>query len=142
MKRTLIAAAALAALTVSADAGSTADFKQRFDTVLCKGDSEVEWESPDPGAFRPQNKQVTVMITTTQEGWETSGEFGFTIKRWSRDTKQGFPIGSASWDNDGIWAHWTVAFLSNGRVFFEKHSRQGVEVAILNCEYAIGPSKH
>ena len=41
--KTFIAAAALAALTVSANAGSTADFKQRFDTVLCKGDREVEW---------------------------------------------------------------------------------------------------
>jgi hypothetical protein len=64
MKKTQIAAAALAALTGSANAGGTADFKQSFDTVLCKGESEVEWESPDYGAFKPENKQVTVMITT------------------------------------------------------------------------------
>jgi hypothetical protein len=138
MKKTLIVTAALAALTVSANAGSTADFKRGFDTVLCKGDSEVMWESPDPGAFRPQNKQVTVLFTTTQEGWTTSGDFGFTIKRWSRKTKGGFPVGSSSWDEEGIWAHWTIAFGDNGQVILEKHSRQGVEVAILNCEYAIG----
>lgn len=138
MKKTLIAAAALAALTVSANAGSPADFKRGFDTVLCKGDSEVMWESPDPGLFKPQNKQETVLITTTPEGWTTSGDFGFPIKRWSRKTKGGFPVGSASWDNEGIWAHWTVAFADNGQVIFEKHSRQGVEVAVLNCEYAIG----
>jgi hypothetical protein len=138
MKKTLIAAAALAALTVSANAGSAANFKQGFDTVLCKGDSEVMWESPDPGLSKPQNKPVTVLISTTQEGWATSGEYGFQVKRWSKKTKGGFPVGSASWDSEGIWAHWTMAFADNGQVFFEKHSRQGVEVAILNCEYALG----
>ena len=137
MKKTLIAAV-LAALTVSANAGSTADFKRGFDTVLCKGDSEVMWESPDPGLSKPQNKPETVLITTTQEGWTTSGDFGFPIKRWSRKTKGGFPVGSASWDEEGIWAHWTIGFADNGQVILEKHSRQGVEVAVLNCEYAIG----
>jgi hypothetical protein len=43
MKKTPIAAVAFAALTVSANAGSTADFKREFDTVLCTGDSEVLW---------------------------------------------------------------------------------------------------
>src|SRR5437879_3949372 len=103
MKRIVITAAALAALNVSANAGSTADFRRPFDTVLCK-------ESPDPGLSKPQNKSATVLITSTSEGWETSGEFGCPIKRWQRKTKQGFPVGSASWDEEGIWAHWTVAF--------------------------------
>jgi len=134
----LFAAAALAALTVPADAGSIADFKRGFDTVLCKGDSEVMWESPDPGLSKPQNKPVTVLITTTAEGWATSGEYGFPVKRWKRNTKGGFPIGSASWDEEGIWAHWTMAFGDKGAVIFEKHSRQGVEVAVLSCEYALG----
>jgi hypothetical protein len=138
MKKTSVSAAALVALTVSANAGTTADFKRGFDTVLCKGDSEVKWESPDPGAFKPQNKPVTVLITTTSEGWVTSGEYGFSIKRWRRNTKGGFPVGSASWDEEGIWAHWTVAFADKGQVVFEKHSRQGVEAAVLECEYAIG----
>jgi hypothetical protein len=141
MKKALIAAAALAALTVSANAGSTANFKEVFDTVLCKGDSEVMWESPDPGLSKPQNKPVTVLITTTAEGWATSGEYGFPVKRWKRNTKGGFPVGSASWDEEGIWAHWTMAFGDNGAVIFEKHSRQGVEVAVLNCEYALGAVK-
>lgn len=141
MKKTLIAAAALAALNVSANAGSAANFKEGFDTVLCKGDSEVMWESPDPGALKPKNKPVTVLITATEEGWAMSGDFGFPIKRWRRNTKGGFPVGSASWDNEGIWAHWTMAFGDNGQVIFEKHSRQGVEVAILNCEYALGAVK-
>jgi hypothetical protein len=48
MKKTLIAAAALAALNVSANAGSAANFKEGFDTVLCKGDSEVMLEARTP----------------------------------------------------------------------------------------------
>jgi hypothetical protein len=91
---------------------------------------------------KPSRLYAMSMITPTQEGWATSGEFGFEIKRWSRNTKGGFPIGSASWDNDGIWAHWIMAFADNGQVIFEKHSRQGVEVAVLDCEYALGPPKN
>ncbi|WP_439395413.1 hypothetical protein ACRQ5Q_40685 [Bradyrhizobium sp. PMVTL-01] len=141
MKKIVIAAVALAALNSSANAGYTADFKRPFDTVLCKGDSEVEWESPDPGLSKPQNKSVTVLITSTPDGWTTSGEFGFPIKRWKRNSKGGFPVGSASWDEEGIWAHWTVGFLNEGQVVFEKHSRQGVEVAVLKCEYALGGTR-
>jgi hypothetical protein len=143
--RVLIGAAvgAVATLTacVSANAGGTADFKQSFDTVLCKGNSQVEWESPDAGLFKPKDKQVIVMITTTREGWALSGEYGFEIKRWSRNTKDGFPAGSVGWDDEGIWAHWLLLFGDNGHVFMEQHSRQGVQLVFLNCEYALGPPR-
>jgi hypothetical protein len=142
MKTTLVAAiAAFGIACGSANAGSPADFKQRFDTVLCKGDSEVLWENPDAKAFPPKDKPVTVLISAAEGGWDTAGDFGFHVKRWSRTTAQGFPMGSATWDEEGLWAHWTMAFMSDGRVFFEKFSRQGVEMAVLNCEYAIGAPK-
>lgn len=136
MKKALFVAAALLVLSVAANAADIPDFKQGFHKVICKGNSEVVWENPDVPAFTPQNREVTVIITTIRDGWAVSGDFGFSIKRWSRNTKDGFPVGSASWDLDGLWEHWTMTFEDNGVVVFEKHSRRGVEIATLSCEYA------
>ena len=51
----------------------------------------------------------------------------------------GYPTGGASWDNNGIWSHWTVLFGDKGAVVMEHHWRAGVEVADFVCHYAFKP---
>ena len=85
---------------------------------------------------------MTVMITETRDkgqlGWTVGGDLSFDVKRYNRNSKDGYPVGSAMWDVDGFWAHWTMAFMDRGQVLLVKNSPNGVESATLDCRYASG----
>src|SRR6202161_4705693 len=105
MKKTLIAAA-LAALTVSANAGSTADFKRGIDTVLCKGTAKICGKArtpdyPNPKTSRPARDHagdrwgmppppkfggapVTTIRNTASPHWRGWLGKGRRIPAWSR----------------------------------------------------------
>lgn len=148
MKKLLLTTAITVTLanvpTAKAGNNDPVDFLRYYGAVSCIGESEVWYRDPiftaDSGGKEtfPDKEPVNVQIVPDKDGWKVSGTYGFHIKRWKRTSAGGYPVGSVSWDEEGIWAHWVMMFGEKGKVIFQKHSRRGVEVTIATCTPALG----